>query len=219
MSGSTTAKPRARRCSFPSPASYAIRATGPMPSRSAKDRSISPSSPWRSPCPTAFRPRSIGDPGAVTAGTMFRVVGFGVTREGDGKSSGQLREATLAARKPLSAVLLWAEDPDHQGTRRLHGRLGRAGLRGRGRRDRRPDALGDRLRCGTVRRRDSGSLAGALPRLDPRRRSVSLDRVPRQAGCLRTGHRRDRQRTGFGDSSITRAGRAFLGQRFGHLTM
>ncbi len=67
------------------------------------------------PLPDRFSAAIIGDPGAVTAGTMFRFVGFGVTREGDGKSSGQLREATLAARKPLSAVLLWAEDPHHQG--------------------------------------------------------------------------------------------------------
>ena len=66
------------------------------------------------PLPDRFAAAPIGDPGTVTAGTMFEVVGFGVTHEGDGKSSGQLREATLAARTPLSAVLLWAEDPDHR---------------------------------------------------------------------------------------------------------
>ena len=67
------------------------------------------------PLPDRFSAATIGDPGAVTVGTSFRIVGFGVTREGDGKSSGHLREATLAAREPLSSVLLWAEDPRHQG--------------------------------------------------------------------------------------------------------
>ncbi len=67
------------------------------------------------PLPDRFSAATIGEPGAVTAGTSFRVVGFGVTREGDGKSSGQLREATLATREPLSAMLLWAEDPRRQG--------------------------------------------------------------------------------------------------------
>ena len=67
------------------------------------------------PLPDRFSAATIGDPGAVTAGTPYRIVGFGVTREGDGKSSGELREATLAARGPLSSLLLWAEDPHHQG--------------------------------------------------------------------------------------------------------
>ena len=65
--------------------------------------------------PDRFSAATIGDPGAVTTGNLFRVVGFGVTRESDGKSSGQLREATLATRAPLSSVLLWAEDPARQG--------------------------------------------------------------------------------------------------------
>ena len=38
-----------------------------------------------------------------------------MTREDDGKSSGRLREGTLAAREPLSSVLLWAEDPLRRG--------------------------------------------------------------------------------------------------------
>ena len=67
------------------------------------------------PLPDRFSAATIGEPGAVTAGTTFRIVGFGVTREDDGKSSGRLREATLVARAPLSSVLLWAEDPRRQG--------------------------------------------------------------------------------------------------------
>ena len=67
------------------------------------------------PLPDRFSAATIGDPGAVTAGTPFRIFGFGVTREDDGKSSGQLREATVVTRAPLSAVLLWTEDPRRQG--------------------------------------------------------------------------------------------------------
>ncbi len=67
------------------------------------------------PLPDRFSAATIGEAGAVAAGTPFKIVGFGVTRENDGKSSGQLREATLVARAPLSPVLLWAEDPRRQG--------------------------------------------------------------------------------------------------------
>ena len=67
------------------------------------------------PLPDRFSAATIADPGAVTAGTIFRIVGFGVMREGDGKSSGQLREAALVTRRPLSSVLLWTEDPLHRG--------------------------------------------------------------------------------------------------------
>jgi hypothetical protein len=53
-----------------------------------------------------FTPANIGMP--------FRIAGFGVTREGDGTRSGQLRVADVAARAPLSDLLLWAHDPlDH----------------------------------------------------------------------------------------------------------
>lgn len=67
------------------------------------------------PLPDRFTPVSVGDAGPVEAGMRFRIAGFGVTREGDGRSSGRLREAQLTARAPLSKVLLWAEDPSHAG--------------------------------------------------------------------------------------------------------
>ena len=67
------------------------------------------------PLPDRFSAATIAGPGTVTVGTMFLIVGFGVMREGDGKSSGQLREAALATRGPLSSVLLWAEDPRRKG--------------------------------------------------------------------------------------------------------
>ena len=67
------------------------------------------------PLPAGFQPAEIGEPGPVAPGTPFRVAGFGLTREGEAASSGQLREAALAARMPLSDVLLWADDPRGQG--------------------------------------------------------------------------------------------------------
>ena len=67
------------------------------------------------PLPDRFRPAELATASGAMPGAPFRVLGFGVVREGDGASSGTLREADLAARLPLSAVLLWANDPNHQG--------------------------------------------------------------------------------------------------------
>lgn len=68
-----------------------------------------------SPLPERFRPATLAAEGGARAGERFRIAGFGVAREGEGASSGLLREADLAAREPVSAVLLWAEDPTHRG--------------------------------------------------------------------------------------------------------
>jgi hypothetical protein len=38
--------------------------------------------------------------------------GYGVTRDGDWKSGGELRSVALAVRAPASTVLIWAADPD-----------------------------------------------------------------------------------------------------------
>lgn len=65
--------------------------------------------------PARFRPASLGVASATSIGTAFRLVGFGVTRENDGVSSGILRTAKLEARAPLSSLLLWASDPEHRG--------------------------------------------------------------------------------------------------------
>ena len=67
------------------------------------------------PLPASFHSAEIGEPGPVASGTPFRVAGFGLTREGEAASSGHLRESALAARMPLSAVLLWADDPQDHG--------------------------------------------------------------------------------------------------------
>ncbi len=37
--------------------------------------------------------------------------GYGVTRDGDWKSGGELRSVSLAVREPASSVLIWAADP------------------------------------------------------------------------------------------------------------
>ena len=58
-----------------------------------------------------FRAAPLDAGAAITSGARFRVAGFGVAREGDGRSGGVLRSGVLAARAPLSSILLWAEDP------------------------------------------------------------------------------------------------------------
>ena len=67
------------------------------------------------PLPERFRPATLSDQASARVGEAFAVAGFGLGREGEAASSGRLREATLAARAPLSAVLLWADDPTHAG--------------------------------------------------------------------------------------------------------
>lgn len=59
--------------------------------------------------PERFRPAELGSAAGTSVGARFRVAGYGVTREGDGASSGMLRIATLRTRAPLSTLLLWAE--------------------------------------------------------------------------------------------------------------
>lgn len=68
------------------------------------------------PLPDRFRPAVLGGTEPPTApGTRFRVGGYGLGREGFPASSGTFRVAVLAARAPLSGLLLWAEDPDGRG--------------------------------------------------------------------------------------------------------
>lgn len=68
------------------------------------------------PLPVQFRPAALSMQGAARVGERFTVAGFGLGREGQAATSGQLREVELAARAPLSGVLLWAEDPSRQGS-------------------------------------------------------------------------------------------------------
>ena len=65
--------------------------------------------------PERFRPARLASVGSARVGEAFTVAGFGLSREGEASSSGTLREASLAARAPLSDVLLWAADPATRG--------------------------------------------------------------------------------------------------------
>src|SRR5437588_1206396 len=47
-------------------------------------------------------------------GTKFEIAGFGVAREDDAKTSGTLRAGHVTLRAPLSSVLLWLEEPQHE---------------------------------------------------------------------------------------------------------
>ncbi|HEX4765887.1 MAG TPA: trypsin-like serine protease [Lichenihabitans sp.] len=65
--------------------------------------------------PARFRSATLGTMAATRLGARFRIAGYGVTREGDGRSSGQLRVGEIAARGPLSSLLLWAKGAEGQG--------------------------------------------------------------------------------------------------------
>ena len=67
------------------------------------------------PLPDRFRPAALSATAAAAPGEPFTVAGFGLAREGEAATSGRLREADLAARAPLSAVLLWLDDPGRRG--------------------------------------------------------------------------------------------------------
>ena len=66
------------------------------------------------PLPARFMPAALDERG-LALGDAVRIAGYGVAREGAAASSGVLRVAVLAARAPLSNILLWAQDAAHQG--------------------------------------------------------------------------------------------------------
>ena len=68
------------------------------------------------PLPDRFTPAVLTQEASTTIGKRVTIAGYGVTQEGQGSSSGRLRAADLAARAPLSSVLLWAADPRRAGT-------------------------------------------------------------------------------------------------------
>ena len=68
-----------------------------------------------SPLPARFTPVTLAEAASSQPGERFALSGYGVGREGDPASSGQLRTAVLAARLPVSSLLLWAGDPDRKG--------------------------------------------------------------------------------------------------------
>jgi hypothetical protein len=69
----------------------------------------------RAPLEARFSPAQLDETGEARLGAPLRIFGYGVAREGDGKTAGVLRSAKLETRAPLSPILLWAVDPAHQG--------------------------------------------------------------------------------------------------------
>lgn len=67
------------------------------------------------PLPAPLQPVDIDWSASVQVGATYRIAGFGLGREGDERSAGTLRAGTLAARAPLSSILLWAKDPQERG--------------------------------------------------------------------------------------------------------
>lgn len=65
--------------------------------------------------PLFLAPAALSSGADIQAGDRFRLAGFGLTREGVGKTAGGFRWGVVAAREPLSQILLWADDPQHRG--------------------------------------------------------------------------------------------------------
>jgi Trypsin len=67
------------------------------------------------PLPARFHPIALADEADIVVGQKFRILGYGVAKENDPRTSGALRSGVLAARAPLSKILLWADDPSGRG--------------------------------------------------------------------------------------------------------
>jgi hypothetical protein len=67
------------------------------------------------PLPAAFRPAVLAEGEAPSVGDGATVVGYGIAHEGEPKTGGSLRAASLKVRAPASEILLWADDPDGAG--------------------------------------------------------------------------------------------------------
>jgi hypothetical protein len=68
------------------------------------------------PLPESFIPITLDGTNRLEVDQTLRLAGFGVATEGDAKTSGILRSGIIAVREPLSSILLWASDPQNQGT-------------------------------------------------------------------------------------------------------
>ncbi len=67
------------------------------------------------PLPAPFRPLPIAWDAQPGVGATLQIAGYGLTREGDGRSAGKLHSGTLLVREPLSKILVWAKDPANKG--------------------------------------------------------------------------------------------------------
>ena len=66
--------------------------------------------------PDRFTPATLARSAGAKVGSQFVIAGYGLGREGQPSTSGQLRSAKLVTRAPVSDVLLWSEDPAKAGT-------------------------------------------------------------------------------------------------------
>jgi hypothetical protein len=66
------------------------------------------------PLPATFRAADLADR-APSLGEDATVVGFGIAREGEPKTGGALRAASLRVSEPVSRILLWAEGSGRTG--------------------------------------------------------------------------------------------------------
>lgn len=78
----------------------------------------------RTPLPVPFRPAVLARGEAPPVGEAATAVGYGVAREGEPKTGGVLRAASLSVRAPASQVLLWAADPTQAGAGGCSGNSG-----------------------------------------------------------------------------------------------
>jgi secreted trypsin-like serine protease len=67
------------------------------------------------PLPQRYSAARIHTAPVVPVGTLLRIAGFGVSREGTSAGSGVLRAGALVVRAPQATILLWAEDPQGRG--------------------------------------------------------------------------------------------------------
>jgi hypothetical protein len=66
------------------------------------------------PLAAEFTAPVFADTARYEIGTPFEIAGFGVSREDDAKTSGILRVGHVRLRAPLSSILLWLDDPQHE---------------------------------------------------------------------------------------------------------
>ncbi|MBV9076080.1 MAG: trypsin-like serine protease [Methylobacteriaceae bacterium] len=87
----------------------------------------------REPLPARFVPTTLAA-AAPARGEPLLLGGYGVSREGEGRSTGTWREAALAAIEPYgpSTILLWAADPAKRGAGACTGDSGGPIVRGDG---------------------------------------------------------------------------------------
>ncbi len=63
----------------------------------------------KAPLPPEFKPLPLSETAGIDIGAPLELAGYGLTKEGDARSSGTLMRADVTLRAPLSNLLLWME--------------------------------------------------------------------------------------------------------------